>query len=721
MGVLGQTLAAIVICVLAIWTPAATSIGNCGSSMDIAFLVDSSGSLGSRNFARLLSSVNRMATYFNVSLLGSHASVIIYSESVELAVDFNDFLSLDEFKQKVSGLAFMRQRTRMDLALDMANTKVFTEKGNMRNFVPKIAILFTDGKQTRSRDQKDMPALAKHLDQKGVAVYVIAIGRGVDRRELEKLLTNMNHYLAMKNFYDVLDKSEATADKICKLFAAKISGCNHPADLGFILHSDENLSSKKMNRLKQFISSVATIYGVDGIKSRAGLVLYSDNATVRARFNQFKNLEQFNMVLTDLRGEPGKNRMDVALKEANQRLFTSHSSVSRIAILVTIGQQTRNSTESVSLKSIAAELRARGIKLFVVALDPNVDIPTLQQMVNRPSHVLNVKTARKLNNQVVPLTEQLCRESVPTARQFTTTADTFSTIIASWRLPRDPEKLITGYELTWKMIEDDKEVHIINAPVQSSGLLSAYVNNYLMKDLVAYSLYEILLTPQWRDGVQGDVPETRTRTLEDINECLRKPCDKNAQCTNTRRSFECKCNIGYSGNGFTCRDNDECLKKPCDSNGICTNTPGSFKCDCKLGFSGNGFTCTDDDECSENPCDTNAKCNNTQGSFTCQCNTGYSGNGFSCIDNDECLGYPCAADAKCTNAPGSFTCQCNTGYSGDGFSCIDNNECDETPCDVSAKCTNAPGSFTCKCNTGFSGDGFTCYGIIFIVLLLHNF
>jgi hypothetical protein len=44
-----------------------------------------------------------------------------------------------------------------------------------------------------------------------------------------------------------------------------------------------------------------------------------------------------------------------------------------------------------------------------------------------------------------------------------------------------------------------------------------------------------------------------TDTREPIsNECLSSPCDVNGECTNNVGSFICKCNIGYSGNGFTC-------------------------------------------------------------------------------------------------------------------------------------------------------------------------
>ena len=40
-----------------------------------------------------------------------------------------------------------------------------------------------------------------------------------------------------------------------------------------------------------------------------------------------------------------------------------------------------------------------------------------------------------------------------------------------------------------------------------------------------------------------------------------------------------------------CLDIDECASIPCDDNSMCTNTIGSFNCQCNMGFSGNGFYC----------------------------------------------------------------------------------------------------------------------------------
>ena len=81
-------------------------------------------------------------------------------------------------------------------------------------------------------------------------------------------------------------------------------------------------------------------------------------------------------------------------------------------------------------------------------------------------------------------------------------------------------------------------------------------------------------------------------------------------------------------------DVDECSSglHQCSLNATCTNSIGSYNCRCKLGFSGNGSHCIDVNECMENShnCDSNAECHNKAGRFICVCKEGFSGNGSMC-------------------------------------------------------------------------------------------
>ena len=709
-----KEIVAIVACVLAVFTQCgsanANHAGKCEAPIDVAFIMDSSGSLGPENYGRLKSTVSNMGNYFGVSPMGSHAAVILYSDQAVVGARLNQFLTIGQFQTITLRLRYLQKRSRMDAGLIAAANEIFTRRGNTRDFLPKVAILFTDGKQSRFRDRIPLPEAAQKLRDRGVDMYVIGIGSGPSQAELESMVVDkINHISRIPSFRSMEAESRSVAEKVCELFGARKQETSpHPVDIGFVFYDAESLDRRSRNKAKQFFASVATTLGVDLPNSRAALLQYSDTVGSVITLANYTNLKKFYNDLYQLPVNAGENQIDLAILETSKQIFSSESrvAVSRLAVLLTFG----SALNMQQAQNAAAELSAKGVKLFIVHAGSEKEMASLSKLVSG-SNIFHATNVDGLMDLVIPLHNRIIKESVPTAKELSSLPVSYSTIRVQWIPAFDPNDAISGYEVTWNVLEDDKGEHVINSPIRSSGVIPTGTTSYEITDLTPYTLYKIYLIPQWRSGVRGDISETQSRTLEDINECLDDPCDVNAMCINTKRSFRCECNVGYSGDGLTCTDDNECERSPCDANGICTNTPGSFQCECQKGYSGDGFNCRDNDECLDSPCDTNARCKNSPGSFSCACNTGYSGDGFTCRDIDECQSTPCDVNGKCSNNPGSFECECNIGYAGNGFTCSDINECETSPCDVNGKCSNYPGSFECKCNTGYSGNGFVCTDI----------
>jgi hypothetical protein len=70
-------------------------------------------------------------------------------------------------------------------------------------------------------------------------------------------------------------------------------------------------------------------------------------------------------------------------------------------------------------------------------------------------------------------------------------------------------------------------------------------------------------------------------------------CASVALCVPGKTTPTCKCNAGYTGNGFVCNDINECKTNNggCHKDANCTNKPGTLSCACKPGFSGDGKAC----------------------------------------------------------------------------------------------------------------------------------
>ena len=85
----------------------------------------------------------------------------------------------------------------------------------------------------------------------------------------------------------------------------------------FAVHSSDSLSPLNYRKEKEFVKRVATTLNIAPGKSRVGLILYSNFATVSAELGDKSTLELFNNLVDGLPHKSGKTRIDRALKLIN--------------------------------------------------------------------------------------------------------------------------------------------------------------------------------------------------------------------------------------------------------------------------------------------------------------------------------------------------------------------------------------------------------------------
>ena len=229
------------------------------------------------------------------------------------------------------------------------------------------------------------------------------------------------------------------------------------------------------------------------------------------------------------------------------------------------------------------------------------------------------------------------------------------------------------------------------------------------------------------DCMVGYQTNNVTSLCEDIDECNdSNACREDADCVNTDGSFYCNCNLllncticnaGFTQNFYneTCLDIDECSNSTwnhCHTNATCINMNGTYDCLCNPGYFGDGFSCIT--ECPI--CGNNTECDIdlVENIASCICKDGYDLDQLSglCVDTNECLNITACANQTCINTAGSYTCVCPYGYTPDNFTgmCIDDDECQSGfhLCAPSAICENTDGSYDCACDEGFIGNGYDC-------------
>ncbi|XP_072028540.1 uncharacterized protein [Amphiura filiformis] len=198
---------------------------------------------------------------------------------------------------------------------------------------------------------------------------------------------------------------------------------------------------------------------------------------------------------------------------------------------------------------------------------------------------------------------------------------------------------------------------------------------------------------------------TGMRCENDIDECSdsSSPCDVNAFCTNTFKSFTCTCNTGFIGDGFSCTQLaiNYCVSSPCDNGGTCHNIINGYMCTCPPRLTGNRCQ-IEINECQAQPCLNGGTCSDGIDSFTCDCESGYSGN-LCEVEKDKCSNNPCLNGGYCRSLEAGFSCDCLPSFT--GLICdIDVNECSSIPCENGGTCSDVINGYSCTCLPGFYGS-----------------
>ena len=114
----------------------------CKAIADVAFIVDSSGSIGRRRWPLVLDFLRKIVNEFNVGPDGTHVAVVAYSTNSALEFTFNTLtggnVTAEEYGKLIGKIRFQRGYTHIDKALKMADEQVFVTSAGMRPNVPKV-------------------------------------------------------------------------------------------------------------------------------------------------------------------------------------------------------------------------------------------------------------------------------------------------------------------------------------------------------------------------------------------------------------------------------------------------------------------------------------------------------------------------------------------------------------------------------------------------------
>lgn len=186
----------------------------CLGKTDLAFMVDSSTSVGESNFQEAKDFVWSVVRNFPISNNDTRVAVIRYSSQADVIFDFQFSAknNVPFLKETLDNMEYVGGETKTELALDLARTGLFTEERGSRTKVPKILVVMSNGK---SDDALAVARTSMALKRQEVTVVVVAIGDEVDLEELLLMASTPEDVISVSTFSTLKKRVGKIRDKVC--------------------------------------------------------------------------------------------------------------------------------------------------------------------------------------------------------------------------------------------------------------------------------------------------------------------------------------------------------------------------------------------------------------------------------------------------------------------------------------------------------------------------
>ena len=180
---------------------------NTGCPVDLAFVFDSSDTIGVGALGDAKMLVKKMVKGLELGADESRVALVVFADKVEVKARFSKNLSVKQFQDMVQNIKSIGSRTRIDKAL--VETKQVFKEG--RDDVYKIAVVLTDGIQSKDRDTKSLLSTSEPLRRAGVRVIAVAVGTQASKNRLRLMTDSMDD---VKEEDEALEYFQQLSDKL---------------------------------------------------------------------------------------------------------------------------------------------------------------------------------------------------------------------------------------------------------------------------------------------------------------------------------------------------------------------------------------------------------------------------------------------------------------------------------------------------------------------------
>ncbi|KAI7805487.1 putative collagen alpha-6VI chain-like [Triplophysa rosa] len=361
---------------------------------DVVVLVDSSSSIGEKNFAEVRKFLHAVVDKFNLRVDKVRLGLVQFSDQPYPEFLLGDYVDKKDLHRKLDNLIYRKGGTNTGQALTFAQENYFNLA---RNNVPRIAIVITDGE---SRDPMEEPA--QKLRNQGVSIFIIKVGKG----NISKLraIANSPHeefLFSIDSYQELQGLQESLRNKLCFTVSEQLMGFVPKfADLFILVDS---LASKQDSILiRNFLPRLINQLNTGKDSNRVGLAQFSENVKEEFLLNTDKSKAEMVTHARSLQLKPtGQRRIGNAIEYARKH-FLTNAAGSRVSdgfkqfLLVIAAGESADSTVQA-----ARSIKKDAVTVFAVGL-PKADPDEMEDISSRPNsfRIINTNTAVQVQQKI---------------------------------------------------------------------------------------------------------------------------------------------------------------------------------------------------------------------------------------------------------------------------------------------------------------------------------
>ena len=172
------------------------SAGQACGLLDIIFVLDASGSVGSENFNNLLNFVANLTSNLKVSPSETHVGVVRYTSSAQFVIELGSISDPVQLDTAIRNIEYTGGGTATGMAIELAHLQGFNNSQRFQR-VASVMVVLTDGDTSEGVQPSITAAVA--IDD-GIQILAIGIGSGVDLSELNSFASDPNFVFQIDDF-----------------------------------------------------------------------------------------------------------------------------------------------------------------------------------------------------------------------------------------------------------------------------------------------------------------------------------------------------------------------------------------------------------------------------------------------------------------------------------------------------------------------------------------